>query len=123
MNPEVLLLDEPTAGLDPMAAASMEQVLLSLQDGGLSMITATHDVNQALKLAQRLLVFQKGRVVWDGQGDLFFRTQNPDALGLELPLSGRMGKILGLSPLPVIPTELLAVLGAVARSGVSGGRG
>ena len=110
MKPEVLLLDEPTAGLDPLSADNMESILSSLHKDGLSLITVTHNVEQAVRLSQRLLVFREGRIFWDGGISEFFQNHNPGIFGLEYPLSSRIALALGMSPLPVTPVELYASL-------------
>ena len=66
-EPDVLLLDEPLAGLDVAAAASVRPLLRSvLVEGGRSAIIVTHDVVDVLTLADRAVVLESGRVVEDG---------------------------------------------------------
>ncbi|MBF9014106.1 MULTISPECIES: ABC transporter ATP-binding protein [unclassified Oceanispirochaeta] len=110
MKPEVLLLDEPTAGLDPLSADNMESILRSLHKDGLSLITVTHNVEQAVRLSERLLVFREGRIFWDGGISEFFQNHDPGIFGLEYPLSSRIALALGMRPLPVTPAELYARL-------------
>ncbi|MEO5678111.1 MAG: ATP-binding cassette domain-containing protein [Acidimicrobiales bacterium] len=61
-EPEVLLLDEPTASLDAAAAAGLERLTTSLADGGTSLLWVTHDTAQADRLADRLVVVGGGGV-------------------------------------------------------------
>jgi len=61
-EPEVLLLDEPTASLDTDAAAGLERLAMSLAAGGTSLLWVTHDPAQADRLADRLVVVGGGRV-------------------------------------------------------------
>ncbi|MDC7236061.1 MAG: energy-coupling factor transporter ATPase [Spirochaetales bacterium] len=110
MNPEILLLDEPTAGLDPQSAESLEAILLSLHREGISLVTVTHNVEQALRLSDRLLVFRDGKLSWDGPASGFFQSHDPADYGLEYPLSSRIAGALDLHPLPVTPEELRARL-------------
>ncbi len=111
MTPEILLLDEPTAGLDPLSAENLETIIRDLHKGGLTVLTVTHSVEQALRLSSRLLVFREGELAYDGGTAAFFRNHDPLDFGLDLPLSGRIGKALGLKDLPVTPDELCSVLG------------
>jgi cobalt/nickel transport system ATP-binding protein len=64
MNPELLLLDEPTTSLDPPGQRSLVQLLQTLQQ---SMIIATHDIHFAQALSRRAIFLQEGRVIADGQ--------------------------------------------------------
>jgi len=61
-EPEVLLLDEPTASLDPDAAAGLERLTKVLADDGTSLLWVTHDRAQAGRLADRLVLVGGGRV-------------------------------------------------------------
>ncbi|BAZ44345.1 ABC transporter-related protein [Chondrocystis sp. NIES-4102] len=85
MQPEVLVLDEPSAQLDPR---SRRQLIELLQNLTLTQLIATHDLDLALELCDRTIVLSKGRVVYDGQtekimSDSNFLTQH----SLESPLS------------------------------------
>ena len=64
-EPEVLLADEPFAGLDAPSAASLERMLRELHARGRTIILANHDIHQALALAQRVFVLRGGRLVAD----------------------------------------------------------
>ena len=57
VSPAVLLLDEPTAGLDPRSQSTLLEILEQLHDAGLTLITATHDLTLLPHLADRVLVF------------------------------------------------------------------
>lgn len=61
-EPEVLLMDEPTASLDPDARRHLERVARALADEGMPMVWVTHDLTQAKRLAQHRLVVVAGRV-------------------------------------------------------------
>ena len=66
VGPEVLLLDEATSALDPFAAQVVEGVVRSLVDGGLAVVLVSHDLAQARRLADDLVVVIAGRVVAAG---------------------------------------------------------
>lgn len=81
MNPEVLLLDEPTAALDPRSQSQVIDLIAGWAGGGRSVILATHDLGLIEDISDRCLVFDAGRVVADrvpadvlGDLDLLQRT-------------------------------------------------
>ena len=69
LQPELLLLDEPTANLDPRSAASIDSLLQSLAGSRTAVILATHNMQQCRKLADRVAVLQAGRLVAVGKSD------------------------------------------------------
>jgi phospholipid/cholesterol/gamma-HCH transport system ATP-binding protein len=67
IDPELLLLDEPTAGLDPMGSAEINELVLKLQkEHDMAFIVVTHDMHSARTIANRLTLLNKGCVVIDG---------------------------------------------------------
>jgi cobalt/nickel transport system ATP-binding protein len=66
MKPEVLICDEPTAGLDPHGAVRMVALLRKLHAQGTTIIFSTHDVDLAYKLADWCLVLSNGRLIGEG---------------------------------------------------------
>lgn len=70
MRPEVLVIDEPTSNLDYRARLSLIELLLSFKQ---TKVVATHDVDFALKVCQRLVVLDEGRIVFDGQASSLIR--------------------------------------------------
>ncbi|MFZ3150049.1 MAG: phosphate ABC transporter ATP-binding protein [Methanothrix sp.] len=69
LQPELLLLDEPTANLDPGSAASIDGLLQKLADSRTAVILATHNMQQCRKLADRVAVLQTGRLVAVGKSE------------------------------------------------------
>ncbi len=65
-DPEVLLLDEPTAALDPLSQAHMIDLLASWKNGSKTVITATHDLDTLEEIADRCYVFAGGRIAGEG---------------------------------------------------------
>jgi cobalt/nickel transport system ATP-binding protein len=61
MDPQVLLLDEPTAGLDPRSSRELVDVILQAEAEGKTVVTATHDLHIVAEIARRILVFGEDR--------------------------------------------------------------
>jgi phospholipid/cholesterol/gamma-HCH transport system ATP-binding protein len=67
LQPEILLLDEPTAGLDPITSGEIDDLVLKLQkEHDLTSIVVTHDIQSARSIANRLALLNKGKVVMEG---------------------------------------------------------
>jgi heme exporter protein A len=64
-DPELLLLDEPFAALDPVATAAVEEILRCLKIKGVTLLFSTHDIEGGLRLADRVIVMDRGRIAWD----------------------------------------------------------
>jgi tungstate transport system ATP-binding protein len=72
LEPELLLLDEPTANLDPKSAASIDGIIRSLRDNGTAVIMATHSMLQCRRLADRVAVLVGGKLVELGSTETVF---------------------------------------------------
>ena len=67
VNPEVLMMDEPFSGLDPLIRREMQDELLSLQSElGKTIVFITHDLNEALKLGDRIAIMRDGEIIQEG---------------------------------------------------------
>ena len=67
LEPEILLLDEPTAGLDPISSAEINELILKLQrERQMASIVVTHDLHSAKTIANRLALLNQGDVVIEG---------------------------------------------------------
>jgi signal transduction histidine kinase/ABC-type multidrug transport system ATPase subunit len=73
-EPQLLLLDEPTASLGVTEARQVEQLVMSLRDRGTTIVLASHDIELMFRLADRIIVLRQGRVV----ADLDPHTTHPD---------------------------------------------
>lgn len=70
LNPEVILYDEPTTGLDPIRADIINELILKLQrELGETTVVVTHDMTSAYKIADRIIMLHNGRIVADGDAD------------------------------------------------------
>jgi osmoprotectant transport system ATP-binding protein len=66
-DPELLLMDEPFGALDPITRAALQQEMARIhQTSGKTIVLVTHDIEEALRLATRIVLLDKGRVVQDG---------------------------------------------------------
>ncbi|MFA5858236.1 MAG: ABC transporter ATP-binding protein, partial [Elusimicrobiota bacterium] len=63
MEPEVILLDEPTAGLDPRSAGELIDILYGLNKNGTTLLVATHDLHTADELASRVVVLNENKTI------------------------------------------------------------
>ncbi|MGH8949696.1 MAG: ABC transporter ATP-binding protein [Acidimicrobiia bacterium] len=79
-RPELLFLDEPTAGFDPQARREFHDLIHRLTDlEGTTVLLTTHDLDEAEKLADRILILAGGRIVADGSADQLARLVNREA--------------------------------------------
>ena len=62
-EPEVVFLDEPTAGLDPLAARTVRELIVGLKHASRSIVLCTHDLDEAERLADRVAILAHGRIV------------------------------------------------------------
>ena len=65
MESEIIIFDEPTAALDPLNAAMLEEVLGKMSQEGRTMLISTHDVDFAYRWADRAVVFSNGQIIAD----------------------------------------------------------
>jgi tungstate transport system ATP-binding protein len=71
-SPQVLLLDEPTASLDPHAAKLVEDIIARASVSGVKVVMATHDLGQARRLAHHVVLLAKGRLIEHAPAASFF---------------------------------------------------
>ncbi|MHC4616527.1 MAG: ABC transporter ATP-binding protein [Planctomycetota bacterium] len=70
LNPEVILYDEPTTGLDPIRADVINELILKLQrELGETTVVVTHDMKSAYKIADRIIMLHHGKIIADGDAD------------------------------------------------------
>ena len=77
IEPDLLLLDEPTANLDPSAKREVEQLIEDVARAGVTIVISTHNLGQAKRLGTRVAYLEAGRVVVDLPVDRFFKDRLP----------------------------------------------
>ncbi|MBN2416169.1 energy-coupling factor transporter ATPase [bacterium] len=86
MEPRVLVLDEPTVGLDSRSASMIETFLRELNSGGTTVIFVSHDMDLVARLADRIAVLASGRLIYHGgPGGLFRNAALLERAGLDMP--------------------------------------
>ena len=84
LEPDILLLDEPTANLDPSAKREVERLIDALAADGVTVVMSTHNLGQAKRLATRVAYLEGGRLVVDLPVDRFFNDPLPHEAALFL---------------------------------------
>ena len=79
LKPEVLLLDEPTASLDPAAKREVESLMGEFADAGMTLIFSSHNLGQVKRLASRVIYLEHGQVLADAPVQAFFGGSLPPA--------------------------------------------
>lgn len=72
LEPQVLLLDEPTSSLDPASSREVERIVLEIAAGGTRILLTTHNLGQAKRLAEEVIYLENGRVMEHGSASDFF---------------------------------------------------
>lgn len=108
LEPEVLILDEPTAGLDPQARRVLMEQILRLHDTGVTLILVSHNMEELAELCDRIFVLAQGKTLLHGTPhEIFADPAGLRALGLDVPDSTEIVEALeaeGLLPPMVITT-------------------
>jgi len=94
-DPKIMLLDEPTTGLDPQSAENVLSLIRKLRKvENISVIIVTHQIADALKLADKFVVIQKGRVVFDGDFSQLTVSKIPEVVDFLGPFRDSVGEIV-----------------------------
>jgi cobalt/nickel transport system ATP-binding protein len=103
MEPEVLVLDEPTAGLDPQGVKDLVTFINSLsRQYGMTVIFSTHDVSLVCEVADYIYVMNKGRFVAEGSvEEIFLQPELLKSVRLDVPVLPKLLSSLNRNGVPV----------------------
>ncbi|MBO5404138.1 MAG: energy-coupling factor transporter ATPase [Phascolarctobacterium sp.] len=97
MNPDYLVLDEPSAGLDPRSRNAVFKEILALhKERGIAIVLVTHSMEEAAKYANRMLVINKGKILFDGKPAEIFSQHKDElvAVGMDEPQVYKLSALL-----------------------------
>ena len=97
MNPDYLVLDEPSAGLDPRSRNAVFKEIMSLHKSrGIAIVLVTHSMEEAVKYADRLLVINSGRILFDGTPAEVFKEHAAELVkvGVDVPQVYKLADLL-----------------------------
>lgn len=87
MNPDILILDEPTAGLDPQGTKEMMQLFKRINHSGKTILVVTHDMNHVLEYCDEVVVMNQGKVErHDSVSNVFRDSDYLSKIGIDLPI-------------------------------------
>ncbi len=92
MRPEVLILDEPTAGLDPAGCAQiLDNICNYREKTGATILIVSHSMDDVARIAGRIIVFDRGRVAMDGTPEeIFSHARDLSMIGLSIPKAAQL---------------------------------
>jgi energy-coupling factor transport system ATP-binding protein len=116
LEPEVLVLDEPTAGLDPEARRQLMAHILALRARGMTLVIISHNMEEMAAICDRLVVIAGGRTVLEGTpATVFSQAAELRRLGLDVPIvTGVVGGLVAAGLLPPTTPTVTTVAEAVA---------
>jgi cobalt/nickel transport system ATP-binding protein len=87
MKPRAIAMDEPTSDLDPLHAEMVENIILNLKnEHGLSIVIATHDMDMAARIADRICIVKDGSIIVEGEpSSIFYDKELLEKSGLRQP--------------------------------------
>ena len=78
MDPKVLFCDEPSAGLDPVVASALDDLILDMRDAmGMSIVVVTHELDSAFKIADRITILDRGEILMIGTVEQVLASKSP----------------------------------------------
>ena len=89
IDPKFILLDEPYAGIDPIAVEEIQNIILGLKDKGIGVLITDHNVRETLSITDRSYLLYDGKVLFSGNSDEI--SNNPEARRLYLGDKFKMG--------------------------------
>ncbi len=111
MNPEIIVMDEPTANLDPLGVKDFLKIINNLKKAGKTIIIATHVVDLIPKVAERCIVMNNGEIVRDGRTkDVLIDRKFLLNYGLESPIVTRLFLEINYREIPITLEEAIEIL-------------
>jgi len=103
-DPQLLILDEPFSGLDPVNTESSKKMVLNLRNQGKAVVLSTHQMNQVEELCDRILMVNKGRaVLYGGLAEIKSKYKNNS---VRLDFEGELGEVPGVTEKRVYKTHV-----------------
>ena len=93
IDPEILVLDEPTAGLDAKGTSDIMSLIKEMHQNGKTIILVTHDMDIVMKYCQKAIVLHNGQVLYDGEPSYLFENYTEE-MAIEVPALYRLGLAL-----------------------------
>jgi len=115
MQPEYIIMDEPTAGLDGTGLKNMVELVEELREEGKTLIISTHDLDFAKEVGDKFVILSEGRIVYEGDEIDYGLAEEH---GIRLGFFGGTGELIVVphtSPIPEIQVDFVAVMGRNAR--------
>ena len=82
MDPEIILFDEPTTGLDPIMTAAIDELILGIQRRlNLTCVVISHDIQSTFKIANKIAMLYEGKIIETGDPEGFRNSENPIVQG------------------------------------------
>ncbi len=107
MYPEIMILDEPTAGLDPQGVDQVLSILNQLNEGGMSLVVSSHDVEMITEFADRVFIVHDGEIIAEGPtNEIFSNHEILKKAHLRPPKASEMLHRLQKQGLTVEPNKL-----------------
>jgi len=106
MRPQFLILDEPTAGLDPQGREDILRLVQRLHSEGTGVLMVTHNMNDIARIADRVIVIDHGRIRFDGTPrEVFSHVDELEEMGLDVPEASKLRRMLK-DVMPDFPDDL-----------------
>ncbi len=120
MSPDILILDEPLAQLDPRGSTEVLKTIRTLNDNGMTVILVEHRIHEVAHLADRIMIMEKGRIVLDEEPRAAFeRIDVFKKLGLRVPESAEISHAMGFKKVALTMEEIKKGINAGIRPAVA----
>ena len=104
MNPSILVLDEPAAGLDPAGRRSMLELIRGIHQSGVTVVMVSHSMDDVGKYCDRLYVLDHGRIDYEGTpAEVFEHGEELKKIGLDVPECAKLAAILRENGFEIAP--------------------